>query len=632
MVWWNPGTWGKPSAPATTIVVQPSQTITTPSGQSATASQSSSGSVNVSGNIPGTVSVRSSTGATTYWQGTGGGGSSGGGYTQVAAPTAVTQEAPQATVTQPAAPTLQQKAIGFAEKYSAFAAYTSFPLVGVPGFGWTPKSVTQFRQGVYEGVTTGIIKHPVKAVVIGGIAFGTAAATPFVLAGAGAVGLGGAAIAVGEGITYAAPIIYGAVKIPQILQAPSPKESGNVLGTSISTEIAPAVVGGLAGQRAYLIGEGIIRGWNRQKLATEPLVGSDQYSGEKRFYEAEGMTSAQSKALTAQQRLDIFKKDYAKLPGYENQPTAYSATSGVEPTQLFPVKKIGEGQGLFVAPKISTNFLRLDYGSLNPYGNVNLFTGKPGVAATVGQTYSTSNTGQLGVAFVRAGKSEIEAIYPIGTGGKLISDKFAFVWKGVKVPIDVFKIVPSGTSGAVSTATIASSYSSASMTFSTPWQVLGISSLFSRPSTPSVPSSVSKPSFPVSPASPVSPSSPSRPVSFSYPPSGSTPSTPSTPSIPSIPSYPSAPSLPSTPSFPSFSYGPYSPYSSYLFSPRKSMWFDDSMGLRKLKTKQRKKYTPGVRELVLGIRGKQPKSKFQLALGARPIPKGFKWSFSGGNI
>lgn len=54
--------------------------------------------------------------------------------------------------------------------------------------------------------------------------------------------------------------------------------------------------------------------------------------------------------------------------------------------------------------------------------------------------------------------------------------------------------------------------------------------------------------------------------------------------------------------------------------------FDFGLGSRKFKGKQRTKYTPSFKALVLNIRGKQPRG---LETGARlrPITKGFKWEY-----
>jgi hypothetical protein len=550
---------------------------------------------------------------------------SGTGGTQIQpTPTSVTPTQPQ---------TFQQKAVGVAEKLGAFAAATSFPLVGIPSFGWTPKPVQEFRTEMYKSAYSYPIEHPVKTAAIAGISVGVAVGTPFVLAGAGAVGMGGLALAAYEGATYTLPVIYGAVKAKQITDAPTPKEAGKIVGEALTGEVAPAVLGGLAGQRAYLIGEGYIRTWGRTKVSTEKLVGTDVYTGQKRFYEAEGLTSAQSKALSGQQRLKIFQKEYAQLPGVKGQ-TAYSATAGIEPKQLFPVEKTGEGLGLFVAPKVSPAFLRLDYGGLNPYGKVVPFTGKPSVAAVTGQRYVLSPSSQLGTAFVRAVKPEIEAIMPVGTTATSISKQFFFSWKGVRVPIEVFKVGVGGTAGEAAAISAISASSFPTYTFSPIWQSLGASSLFGSSSVPPV-TAPSYTSVPSTPSYPSYPSVPSKPTSPSYPSYPSVPSKPTSPSTPSVFSYPSVPTTPyisSRPSLPSFPSYPSAPYFPYVFLSKTKMIFDTRIGARKIKGKRRLKYTPDVKGLLLGIKGKEPKSKAQIALGLRPIPKGFKWSFSGGNI
>lgn len=53
--------------------------------------------------------------------------------------------------------------------------------------------------------------------------------------------------------------------------------------------------------------------------------------------------------------------------------------------------------------------------------------------------------------------------------------------------------------------------------------------------------------------------------------------------------------------------------------------FDFSFGVKGFRGKQRKKYTPDFRSLILGIRGKAPKG--MTGFESRPISKGFKWEF-----
>jgi hypothetical protein len=59
--------------------------------------------------------------------------------------------------------------------------------------------------------------------------------------------------------------------------------------------------------------------------------------------------------------------------------------------------------------------------------------------------------------------------------------------------------------------------------------------------------------------------------------------------------------------------------------PKPKAEFDSSLGSGKLKITKKRRYTPSAEAIFLGIRGKKPTSKSVMALGTRPIPKGFSW-------
>lgn len=129
----------------------------------------------------------------------------------------------------------------------------------------------------------------------------------------------------------------------------------------------------------------------------------------------------------------------------------------------------------------------------------------------------------------------------------------------------------------------------------------------------------------------LSPSPSPSPTSYKFSPSPS-PSPSSSPSP-----YSFSPSLSPSPSPSPYSISPSpspSPYS-YLAIPSPSPFpsgfprinFGDVLTSRKFGAKARRKYTPSFDALLKGIRGKAPKSQAKLALGTRPVPKGFKWEF-----
>jgi len=88
--------------------------------------------------------------------------------------------------------------------------------------------------------------------------------------------------------------------------------------------------------------------------------------------------------------------------------------------------------------------------------------------------------------------------------------------------------------------------------------------------------------------------------------------------FPTIPITP-APTIP-----PEFKFDP-----SLLFPKLKKFGFEEALKSGKIRIRKLRRYVPSVEALFKKIRGKKPKSPITLAIGTRPIPKGFKW-YKGG--
>lgn len=85
-----------------------------------------------------------------------------------------------------------------------------------------------------------------------------------------------------------------------------------------------------------------------------------------------------------------------------------------------------------------------------------------------------------------------------------------------------------------------------------------------------------------------------------------------------VPSFPTTQPIPFNPIIP---IGPILPFRAFGS-------FDWGGGVRNVRGRKKSKYTPSYNALVFNIKGKAPKSSGKLALGTRPITKGFRWRFS----
>ena len=427
-----------------------------------------------------------------------------------------------------------QTAKGFKEKTSQFL------------FGNLP-GLEQQESYIQIGAKRGFIEHPIKTAVI----FGSSLALPQLVAAggavAGAIGLGKVATIAAEGLFYTAPVVYGGITIKRVSEERGAVAKLEKVGEIISTEISPSTVGGYLGTKGYLIGQGLVRTIGRKDIPTEEIVPKDVLSGRKIFPEA-GRGASNIKQ-TQQIHLKKFLTESQRIPGYK-EPMGYHATADysqlINKKGLLEVLPEGEDAGLFISYGVSPHFLRVSP-SIS-YGKANIVGGEPGVAAVIPKKFTTTPTNQLGVAYIRGTKAEVEAQLPIGTLAALVSKEFRFTYAGVRIPIDIFKTVGVG-KGSLSFSNIASSYSRVSSYALSP-SIVGstsiislLSSKISSPSSPT-PSSVPTPSSSYKIRISSSPTITSS--SFKFTPSGK-------PSINSIPS-PTPSSVPGSSGIPSGSF------------------------------------------------------------------------------
>lgn len=532
-----------------------------------------------------------------------------------------------------------------------------FPEISDKGLGrFYPKFYRDFITGTSKDVTRGIGSSTAAEIgIYGAVGFGVGLVSSGVSAGTAAlVGKGGTSAIIGgglqflgQGIKYTVPVIYGGITAERI--ASQPKGEKIATASKILTgELAPLVVGGLAGQKTFEIGRGFIQTYGRTDFIpaskiTDPAV----LSGSKRF------PGAETTKLSPPQRekifLKMFKESSAQKEFGLSSPAGFSSTadprlsSGMfktDLTRLFPVKAVGEGKGLFIAPTTSVNFLRISGAkSFSLYGSPKV-AGSPGIAVVQPTKFIIKGTPKLGEALVRGIKPEAEAIIPVGTEGVLLSQKAFTSIGGTRIPIDVFKTIGAGSSSGATTQMIPSSSLPSSPSLFSPGTFIGAlkpsspSFTYSITSTPNsfLPSPrISHPLSPIAPSS--SPSSPS-PSPLSPPPSLSFPSSPS-PSPSSLVAPPSSPTAP--PSSPFFSPSSRTPRSSgFTVLPSVGGAIPDPFRPSP-KFRQPKRRVPSFRAAVLGIEVGEASPLEYTGLGERGIirrgkKKKKKDEFSYGNI
>ena len=377
------------------------------------------------------------------------------------------------------------------EKLSkGFGVYAPVGL-GIPGMptAITTPELRESSSGYVSGYLTGLKEKPLKTATLTGVAF----VAPEVLGwvGAGSTALIGAELtktigtAAGLGITA----VYGRSVVERVALEPTWEEKGFKLGEISATEITPFAVGGYLGVKTWPKIEGYLRTIGRKEIPIEKLVPKEVLYGDKKFVEAP------SGKISGKEYLKLFKEESQILPGIK-EPTLYHATgqkfwNSQLKVKYTPEMETSELKGLYGAYKISPYFLKVQ-GGYSLYGaDVLGGYGKPGIAGIIPKKFILGYTAKPGTAFIPAIKPEVEAILPLGSEAKLLSKDFFFKWKGVRIPIDVFKATTLGgtaTKGTTNLLAISSSYRPSKYSLVSPGSFLG--SLLSSKSTKSYSSSI----------------------------------------------------------------------------------------------------------------------------------------------
>ena len=479
---------------------------------------------------------------------------------------------------------------------------------GVGAGTWISGGVGTIGKMTMDKPITTPLKYAAYGAMGAGIGFGISGALTGATAISPVVGTVAQVGVTGAGIGLGGYYAYGVGK--QVYEAPTSFERGGIIGTE-GLKIA-AIGGGYAsGQKGWQQTAGWWRTRGRVEIPAEQLIPAKILSGEKRF-----VVSPTGK-ISQKEYLRLFEKESQILPGIK-EPIAYHQTPGVwwkgkglEVTQ----PGTSEFPGLYGAYKVSPHFLKVG-------GEYKIFSLKdwavppskaPGTVGIIPTRFTLTQTGKPGTAFIPATKPEVEAIFPMGTKAVKVSTDYFYRWKGVRVPIDVYKATPPSTtppiapvvdvSKAVSSYGAMPSYSLISPTS------LAVSSVI--------------PSYRLSLG-----------LDTSYKPSGAPSYKPSY-----APSYaPSTLSSYRPPRAPSYkpSYAPsYAPSSKLIsYTPPKSLpWFPkpsiSMVGGRMISAKQIFRYTPSYAGFTWGIKAPQiPKAPFGKFTGLeiRPIvPGGIKF-------
>ena len=306
-------------------------------------------------------------------------------------------------------------------------------------------------------------------------------------------------------------------------------------GEVTATEAVPLVTGGYLGSIATTKAEGIIRTWGRQEIPTRKLVPKDVLSGRRTFPEAPRKTHYQ-----------LFMKKSQRLPS-QKDPMMYHQTGSQfwqskVGAKFKTVKGSSEFEGLYGAHGVSPHFLRITPKKYTVYSTKFVDTTKSGILVVKPTKFVKGTTAKTGQAFVPAIKTEVEAIVPPASIGKITGTKFYTTWEGVRVPIDTATMVAGKTTISQTIPAVApsSSYVASSTSL--------VSPLALTPSLARSPSSVIEKSVPFSqqvpsgrqPTSQLSPllvtriiTAPPSPRKYTSP-KVTTPYSPVTPKVPTI--------------------------------------------------------------------------------------------------
>jgi len=211
------------------------------------------------------------------------------------------------------------------------------------------------------------------------------------------------------------------------------------------------LVGAYSGVKLYPFVSGYLRTATREKIPYS-IVPEKVSTGQQQFW-SEGKGSVYD---IAKQHKKLFTDSKYGLPtATKDVITPYHATGSV----FWKNEKLVVGESpLHVAPGVSANFLKIGGGEgysgfsltapfkrsgvISPQINIKDIIIRQGYEAQRG-TYvwkgATPPSGKLVIPV--GGKTEVQGLLLTGTEGSLIQKKYYSTWKGVRYPIDEFKII-----------------------------------------------------------------------------------------------------------------------------------------------------------------------------------------------
>lgn len=223
----------------------------------------------------------------------------------------------------------------------------------------------------------------------------------------------------------------------KIYNAKSSGEAGTIFGNSIRDSLLFSS-GYTTGQKNYQQLQGLYRTRGRTEIPQDKIIPFDVLSGKNKF-----PLQPKSKTPSAIEQMNLFKTQSQRVPGIKD-PMAFHSTPNKFYNNKLSVDTPGTSEllGLYGSYGISPHFLKIEgSGSslgfnfksiLQPYG-------KPGSAGIIPTKFVFGKSAKPGQAYVPGIKTEVEAIFPLGTKADLINNKYYYKFNGVRIPLDIFK-------------------------------------------------------------------------------------------------------------------------------------------------------------------------------------------------
>jgi len=304
----------------------------------------------------------------------------------------------------------------------------------------------EFVSGVGVGIVEDVKYKPLKQVVLVGAGYGAGmlatgagvaiSSIPKVGATAGTIFRVGE---LGAGAYFGGA--YAITTASQIMSAPSAYEAGSITGVSIKDALLVGF-GYKQGQIGFQKAQGYVRTMGRTEIPQEQILTKDILSGKKKFVESP------TGKINAKEYKMLFETQSQVVPGLKD-PIGYQSTPRTFYGKKLNVDYAGTSEfpGLYVAYRPSPYFLKVQSqgsfsGLKNIKGTIKSILqpyGKPGTAGIVPTKFVIGKTAKPGQAFIPAIKPEVEAIFPLGTKANIINNKYYYNWKGVRIPLDIFK-------------------------------------------------------------------------------------------------------------------------------------------------------------------------------------------------